>query len=183
MQTITPTNLNPIVVIDHNHIFTTSLVVAEKFNKKHKDVLKALRNLDCSEEFSRRNFAPRKFQYVTGRNQIRDAEMYQITRDGFAFLAMGFTGHEAAQWKEQFINAFNHMEQLLNKALVNEHHALIEGLFAKHPQWQETADLLAYGFKNAEIAGLQGKHISNVQKMKVRMNAAGLALSTTPRLH
>jgi hypothetical protein len=41
--------------------------------------------------------------------------MYEITRDGFAFLAMGFTGRKAAQWKETFIAAFNAMEQeLLN---------------------------------------------------------------------
>ncbi|EGD1134269.1 Rha family transcriptional regulator, partial [Escherichia coli] len=40
---------------------------------------------------------------------------YQITRDGFAFLAMGFTGKRAAQFKEAYINAFNQMEKLLSK--------------------------------------------------------------------
>jgi len=169
--------MNPskaIVTIDQNHAFTTSLLVAEKFNKQHKDVLKALRNLDCSEEFSRRNFAPRKHQYTTGKNQIRDAEMYQITRDGFSFLAMGFTGQEAAQWKERFINAFNQMEQLLNKALVTEHHAMQESLFDRHPQWRETVEATQNGMATGELAKRQGKSKSAARAMKARIRAAGL---------
>ncbi|HHL2105229.1 TPA: Rha family transcriptional regulator [Escherichia coli] len=43
---------------------------------------------------------------------------YQITRDGFAFLAMGFTGKRAAQFKEAYINAFNQMEKQLSKPAV-----------------------------------------------------------------
>ncbi|EOT9412018.1 Rha family transcriptional regulator, partial [Escherichia coli] len=40
------------------------------------------------------------------------------TRDGFAFLAMGFTGKRAAQFKEAYINAFNQMEKQLSKPSV-----------------------------------------------------------------
>ncbi|WXF31053.1 Rha family transcriptional regulator (plasmid) [Pseudomonas aeruginosa] len=36
-----------------------------------------------------------------------------MTRDGFTFLCIGFTGKEAARWKEAYINAFNKMEQAL----------------------------------------------------------------------
>ena len=36
--------------------------------------------------------------------------MYYITRDGFMFLVMGFTGKTAAKWKEAYIKAFNEME-------------------------------------------------------------------------
>ncbi len=39
--------------------------------------------------------------------------MFNITRDGFSFLAMGFTGKKAAEFKERFIAAFNAMEQRL----------------------------------------------------------------------
>jgi phage regulator Rha-like protein len=39
--------------------------------------------------------------------------MYYVTRDGFAFLAMGFTGKKAAQFKERYIAAFNAMEKKL----------------------------------------------------------------------
>ena len=42
-------------------------------------------------------------------------DCYMMTRDGFAFLAMGFTGKKAAHWKEAYINAFNAMEKRLTK--------------------------------------------------------------------
>lgn len=161
---------SPIVITDQNHAFTTSLLVAEKFNKQHKDVLKALRNLDCSEEFHGRNFAP--VNYIDAKGESRP--MFQITRDGFAFLAMGFTGKEAAQWKEQFINAFNHMEQLLNELLANEHHALIESLFKRHPQWRETVEATQNGLTTGELARRQGKSKSSVRAMKARIRAAGI---------
>ena len=46
--------------------------------------------------------------------------MYYITRDGFTFLAMGFTGKIAAKFKEAYINAFNEMENKLRGVTVKE---------------------------------------------------------------
>jgi prophage antirepressor-like protein len=40
-----------------SQIRVSSLDVARNFGKQHKDVLKAIRNLECSEEFRERNFA------------------------------------------------------------------------------------------------------------------------------
>ena len=37
--------------------------------------------------------------------------MYEMTRDGFTILAMGFTGKQAMEWKLKFLAAFNAMEQ------------------------------------------------------------------------
>lgn len=165
---------NPIVIIDQEgHVFTTSLLVAQKFNKQHKDVLKALRNLDSSEEFNGRNFAP--VNYLDTKGESRP--MYHITRDGFAFLAMGFTGKEAAKWKEQFINAFNRMEQLLTQALITEHHSLLEGVFSRRPQWRETVDYTKQGLTTGQLAKLQNKCKSSVRAMKARIRAAGIDLN------
>ncbi len=50
-----------------------------------------------------------------GLGKTRQETMYRITRDGFVFLAMGFTGTKAAQFKEAYINAFNQMEKQLNE--------------------------------------------------------------------
>lgn len=83
-----------------------SVDVARHFDKSHKDVLKAIRELDCSSDFNRRNFAP--IYYVDKMN--RNQPMYEMTRDGFVFLAMGFTGKKAAEWKEKYIETFNVME-------------------------------------------------------------------------
>ena len=85
---------------------TTSKIVGEIFGKRHRDVIRALENLECSEKFSKRNFA--RAHFVTSQNKKH--ECYEITRDGFMFLAMGFTGKEAATWKESFIDAFNDMD-------------------------------------------------------------------------
>lgn len=98
-----------LVAVENEHAVTTSLRVAEVFSKQHKDVLKAVKSLDCSEEFRERNFALSKIDYQNG-NIKKQLPMYYITRDGFMFLVMGFTGKTAAKWKEAYIKAFNEME-------------------------------------------------------------------------
>ena len=98
-----------IVKITENRMFTTSLIIAEAFEKNHYDVLKAIGNMECSEEFNERNFTA--VEYKDAKGEMRPA--YEITRDGFAFLAMGFTGRKAAAWKEKFLEAFNAMEREL----------------------------------------------------------------------
>ena len=65
--------------------------------------------MECSPEFNERNFAP--VGYKDAKGEIRPA--YRLTRDGFAFLAMGFTGKKAAAWKERFLEAFDAMEAAL----------------------------------------------------------------------
>jgi Rha family phage regulatory protein len=99
-----------IVTLRKKQVTTTSLIVAEKFNKLHKNVLSAIRNLHCSEEFARLNFKPIDFIDKNGDTQ----PAVEMTRDGFMFLAMGFTGKEAGVWKERFIGAFNHYEEVAN---------------------------------------------------------------------
>ena len=95
-------------------MFTTSLIIAQAFEKEHKDVLKAISNLECSSEFNERNFAP--VEYKDAKGEMRPA--YRITRDGFCFLAMGFTGKKAAEWKEKFLEAFNAMERMLPRLVL-----------------------------------------------------------------
>ncbi len=94
--------LERLVTITEEKAVTTSLVIAEAYEKQHKDVLRAISRLECSEEFNRRNFAP--VGYTDGKGELRP--MFEITRDGFTFLAMGFTGKRAAEFKERIIAAF-----------------------------------------------------------------------------
>jgi Rha family phage regulatory protein len=88
---------------------TTSLLVAEKFGKRHDNVIRAMENLECSEEFSLLNFE--EGSYLDVQDQKRP--MYEMTKDGFTFLAMGFTGKRAAEFKEKYIAAFNQMDNLI----------------------------------------------------------------------
>ena len=62
--------------------------IAEVFGIEHKEVLRAIRNLECSEDFNQRNFALVKYQDKKG--EMRP--MYDITRDGFVLLVMDTPG-------------------------------------------------------------------------------------------
>lgn len=97
----------PSVKIVHGKATTTSLKIAEYFGKEHYRVIRSIENLDCSPEFRLANFGASS--YINA--QKKTQPMYTITKDGFMFLAMGFTGKEAAQWKEKYIEAFNQLEQ------------------------------------------------------------------------
>lgn len=85
----------------------SSLTVAEVFGKEHCDVLKAIKNLDCSADFRDGNFAVSKYKPV---GQKRSYPCYNMTKDGFTYLVFGFTGAKAAEFKEKYIAAFNAME-------------------------------------------------------------------------
>lgn len=115
-QEITVQPIENMVEIDDGKMFTTSLVIAQAFEKNHYDVLKAISNLECSPEFNERNFTA--VEYKDAKGEMRPA--YRLTRDGFAFLAMGFTGKKAAAWKETFLEAFNAMEKVLLAKLGGE---------------------------------------------------------------
>jgi Rha family phage regulatory protein len=64
---------------------TTSLIISDAFEKNHRDVLRAISKLECSKEFTERNFAPSGYMDSTGRT----LPMFNITRDGFSLLATG----------------------------------------------------------------------------------------------
>lgn len=102
--------LPPNAVLDKNgRAVTTTLTVAETFARRHYDVLRSVKELDCSEEFAQRNFA--LGSYLDANNQPRP--VYEMTKDGFIFLVMGFSGPEAARRKEAYIQCFNEMEAAL----------------------------------------------------------------------
>lgn len=98
-----------LVTIDHDRIVTDSQTLAKTFGKRHKNVLQAYDKLKCSDEFRRLNFQPTEFLDSQGKVQ----RQVQMTKDGFAMLAMGFTGEKAAAFKETYIRAFNDMADAL----------------------------------------------------------------------
>ncbi|MCU4315267.1 Rha family transcriptional regulator [Acinetobacter bereziniae] len=97
------------VFIQEDQVKTTSLKVAEIFEKRHSDIIRVLKNIDCSPEFSQRNFASANYLDEQGKPR----PMYEMTKDGFIFLVMGFTGATAARIKEAYINTFNQMAAML----------------------------------------------------------------------
>lgn len=92
---------------------TTSFLVAEAFEKKHKNVLRDIDSLECSETFQGLNFEP-LLRIRELPNGCRKEERYfNITKDGFTILAMGYTGKKAMEFKEKYIAAFNKMANQL----------------------------------------------------------------------
>lgn len=112
MATI-PTLSHPQVTIENGRAVTTSMAVALYFKKMHKNVIQKIESLDCSPEFTSANFSAHVENIKAGAVN-RDSRSYKITKDGFVFLVMGFTGKKAAAFKEAYIAEFNRMEATLH---------------------------------------------------------------------
>lgn len=109
-----------LVSVINNKVVTTSLQVAKVFEKTHHNVLRDIRNLECSKHFQEINFECSFYTRTLPHNATKKEPMYYLTRDGFTFLAMGFTGKIAARFKEAYINAFNEMEERLRGITIKE---------------------------------------------------------------
>lgn len=101
---------------------TTSRIIAEAFDKEHRDVLRTIDGIvEKRPDLRARNFAHTEEVIKVGA-AMRPMRFYEMDRDGFTLVAMGFTGEKALDWKLAFIEAFNRME-----AALTEEAAQIEG--------------------------------------------------------
>lgn len=91
----------------NDQVLTTSLKVAEVFEKEHKHVLDAVRKLFTAENSAVKQMF-QESTYLNERNQSQP--MFVMNRDGFTLLAMSFNGKKALEFKIAYINAFNAME-------------------------------------------------------------------------
>ena len=114
MKTIpsaSPVPPHPSVDIVDRHPVTSSRKVAEYFGKRHDNVLRDIQNLPCSEEFRLLNFEETLCTVDGPNNSQRKEPEYLLTKNGFVFLVMGFTGAKAAKLKEAYIAEFDRMEE------------------------------------------------------------------------
>ena len=171
---------------DGSRLFVTSLDISNRFGKEHKVVLRAIENTECTQGFRRRNFALSSYN----NSQNKPQPMYEITRDGFVFLCMGFTGQQAALWKERYIDAFNAMETTLreqpgelpqlrseNRALARKVSGLSRLLAAQCPEWAAAWRYRELGLSYREVGRLLGKSEDSVYRLYRRMRDAGLELA------
>ena len=107
--------------VANDRAFTTSLSVSEVFNKQHKHILAKIAEIPA--DFREPNFrlTERKAKFGA---VVRSEPYYEMTKDGFVLLAMGFTGEKAYKFKIEYINAFNRMadeiKRLKFEAYVNK---------------------------------------------------------------
>ncbi|HEC1192357.1 Rha family transcriptional regulator [Campylobacter coli] len=108
--------------IINNQVFANSLFVAKIFNKRHDNIIKTIENLP-NDEFKTLNFEISSSIRKNGLFE-KDTKFYNLTRDGFSLLVMGFTGEKAYKWKIEFIKAFNEMEKRLRNIEYEKHDKL-----------------------------------------------------------
>lgn len=155
-------DLRHYISVKENQLYTPSTRIAEVFDKPHKDVLAKIRRLDCSTFFTERNFSLSEFTDTTGRK----LPMYNVTKDGFMFLVMGFTGKQAAAIKEAYINAFNQMAE----ALHNKQHdnSAVQALQATNQDLQ--GELLQLYRDKAQLLEQQLSHTKKASTRKSPSN-------------
>ena len=107
-------NFQNFVQIQNSQIVTTSEFVAQAFDKQHKHVLEKIEQIskEIKASFFEPNFRLKAKQVKTGFG-YRETKSYELTKDGFMLLVMGFTGKQAMAIKIAYIEAFNAMSEAI----------------------------------------------------------------------
>lgn len=103
--------MTDLVIMKDQQAVTSSLQVAETFDKNHRDVMKRIRDLTAQNIAVGKMFIQSTYLNRQGHSQ----PMYYMNRDGFTLLVVGFTGKKALEFKMQYIEAFNQMENELKQ--------------------------------------------------------------------
>lgn len=106
-------------------VVVSSRVVAEDFGKRHSDVLEKIEDKLANGKIRSLNYFIES-SYIDSQNKER--KEYLMTRDGFSFLVMGFTGKKADDFKVDYINAFSMMEQQLRAIAIQSPQAFVDSL-------------------------------------------------------
>ena len=155
--------MNDLVTVVDGKAVVTSKQVADHFGKAHRNVLRDIASvLKDAGDFGALNFE--LSSYISLQN--KRLECYEMTRDGFTLLAMGFTGANAQQWKIKYIEAFNKMELELtsgSKKFGSVMDALNEACKLMEDDKQKASK---FGEGLAEWRKLRKSHIDNVDKLQ-----------------
>ncbi|MDR1351467.1 MAG: Rha family transcriptional regulator [Zoogloeaceae bacterium] len=158
-----------LVESEGGRIYTTSLKVAEMAKKRHKNVLQAIdkriARLD-DQEFCRLNFQPAEYRDAQGKPRLA----YRLTRDGFAFVFLGFTSKEADDWKVAYIKAFNEAE----RELAARDRRYVRALAQVRPALIPVVEMTNKGMSRAAIAGPLGKSPASITYHRNRARRLGL---------
>lgn len=137
------TNQNiPVVTVSGGVVTTLSSDIATFFEKRHDVVVRGIENiLENLPQERLHNFVETVVTRANPSGGVPiQSKAYRLTRDGFSFLAMGFTGKKAQAFKWAYIDAFNHMEATLKAqaipltTLTSEEQFCIQQAVAKRAQ-------------------------------------------------
>lgn len=156
------------IVIEKKGIpITTSLKVAEKFEKEHRHVLESIRNLAAEKS------AAKFFRETTYKNRGKKYPMYEMDRDGFSLLVMGFTGEKALKWKISYIEAFNAMEKFIKsiQSAKMDYPALTRAIEQAHKEPKSYHFSNEINMINRIVLGMDAKHFKEENRLDKKENS------------
>ena len=111
MHLANPENFKQFVQNKDAKTITTSEMVAKVFGKYHHHVMRDIREIleAGDDEFNRTNFG--LVEYIDKKGEKRP--MFEMTKDGFMLLVMGYKTKKAMAIKIAYIKAFNFMQEQL----------------------------------------------------------------------
>lgn len=158
-------------------IYTTSRKVAAHFGKAHKNVLRDIEKLlteladmtDLGVD-RRLNFEPTMYPVPGPKGAVRMETEYHLSHDGFALLAMGFTGREALRWKVAFLAAFRQQEA----ALAELQARYAAALDIVRPKLRPVVNDFADGLTRTDTAQWLGCSVASVSYQRTQARRLGL---------
>lgn len=109
--------MEELVTLENDQAVTTSLQIAENFNREHGKVIRSIETLinDLTEN-DKPQVASEMFYLDMYTSRGKKYPQYLINKDGFSLLVMGFNNNdEVLDWKLKYIEAFNQMEKQLKE--------------------------------------------------------------------
>jgi Rha family phage regulatory protein len=173
---------NPVVFAREGEVFANSRDVAAFFGKHHRHVLDAVDNLISQEpDLGLRNF--RQTPYIEPQNG-QTYRSFDMDREGFELLAMGFTGTKALKWKRSYIRAFKTMEDELRARPVDPMSVLgdpaqLRGLLLSYSERVEKLETVNVQLEtaNREIGGALDRISNREGSLCVRDTAKTIQVS------
>lgn len=171
--------MKKLVITKDNQAVTTSLNIAESFDKQHKHVLRDIENLL---EEDRPNFGHMFLEGTELDSYGRPRKTYFMNRDGFSFLVMGFTGAKAREFKLKYIDAFNQMEEHIKQPVSSTKALLIASL--EHEEKLEALEVDVESLKNEiDLSRTQKKKLSDLIKVNAMKAVGGKKSNAYPTLY
>jgi len=156
--------------IINNKAVASSKDIADIFNRNHKDVMNTIEKMSCSDEFRGGNYSASS--YTSSQNKTLPS--FNMTKDGFYFLCMGFTGDKAAKFKEAYIKAFNEMESTIQKRIQQAPKSM-EELNRVSKQIEELKEIGSFHGKG--LSGYKKQKKAADEDFKIAMDSAQLVLN------
>ena len=142
---------------EEGQLVVSSRQVAKDFGKRHDNVVAKIDKKLTNLKIRALNYFI-ETTYIDEKGESR--KEYLLTRDGFSFIVMGFTGEKADEWKIKYINAFNRMEEEIIK--LNEVVKSLNGIIEK--QQDQILELIDDFKRIEDCVGIRSKKVFDYTK-------------------